>query len=557
MSEDTDPGTGTGTGARAGAPPVLITGAGPTGLAAACTLLRHGVPVRVVERRSGPSTTPKALILWSGALEVLDRLGIAAALAERALPLAGASYWSGGRRVAEVGFGSLTGTRFPGPLCVPQPITEELLYERLIQLGGTVEWDTEVKAATSTPDGATAVLRTAHGAGGEETATARWLIAADGTHSTVRTGLGVPFEGSTYGREFLLGDAVLHASGAVPPPEREAQYHLTPRGVLVVVALPKGGHRVFFDQAPGGATEPPDRAELQTLLDARGPGGWRIGDLWWSSRFQVHTKVAAAFRRDAVFLAGDAAHCHSPAGGQGLNTGVQDGYDIGWKLAAVCRGADPALLDSYEAERRPTAVTAVRNADRQTKLWLLRSRPARAVRDTAMRVLSRRGLLERRFVPELAQVDLDLTGSPAVSAADGTDGALRPGRRVPDLPLTLRHTRAGSPGAGAATLHQYLAAGRHTVVVLADTTDSGPDAARRCGTAEVLLIGGTRPGAPAPPTDTPYDRAEAAHGYAAQAVYVRPDGVVGGRAVLGGPGSPAALDALLARLPDRNGDPWP
>ncbi|TDC23175.1 oxygenase [Streptomyces sp. 8K308] len=524
---------------------VLIAGAGPTGLTAACTLLRQGVDVTVVDRRSGPATAPKAIVTWSGALEVLDRVGVAERVAERALPLSGASYWSRGRKVAAVTFGGLPNTRFPGPLSVPQPVIEELLYERLTQLGGTVRWQTTVRSVTSVggdgQEGAEVTLDEHEG--GETTVRARWLIAADGMHSTVRGELGVPFEGDTYPRDFLLGDVVLDAAGGAPLPEAEAQYHLTPDGVLVVVALPKGGHRVFFDQPAGTRTDRPTTEELQRLLDERGPGRWKIGESWWTSRFQVHARVAGAFRHGAVFLAGDAAHVHSPAGGQGLNTGVQDGYDIGWKLAAVCRGADESLLDSFEAERRPTAVRAVRNADRQTRLWMVRNPVVRALRDTLLRRLSRSGALERRLIPEIAQIDLDLKESPAVARDPAGDG-ITPGRRIPDTVLTPVH------GARAATLHGYLANGRHAVVVFDDGTAGGraAEAAEQARTrfdreaVDVLLVtSGGVPGAAG------YDVATASERRTAQAVYVRPDGYVGARLPLDGARS---LGELLVRVPE-------
>ncbi|WP_052848879.1 FAD-dependent monooxygenase [Streptomyces avicenniae] len=537
---------------------VLIVGAGPTGLTAACTLLRSGVPVHVVDRRRGPATAPKALVLWSGALEVLDRLDVAAPLAERALPLAGASYWSRGRKVAKVRFGGLGNTRFPGPLCVPQPVTEELLYARLTQLGGTVAWNTEVSSVTQEADGVTALLRDVDGQ--ESATTASWLIAADGMHSTVRGTLGVPFEGATYPRDFLLGDVVLDPAGGIELPDHEAQYHLTPEGVLVVVSLPEGGHRVFFDQPAGTREDRPEKPELQQLLDARGPGKWRISEVWWSSRFQVHTKVAASFRSGRVFLAGDAAHVHSPAGGQGLNTGVQDGFDIGWKLAAAVRSGDTGLLDSYQHERRPAAVGAVRNADRQTKLWLVRNPLVRRLRDVLLGRLSSSGALERRIIPELAQIDLDHTGSPVVQQSSAPADGVRPGRRVPDLPLTPVH------GTKATTLHAYLAAGRHTVVVLDDgraATEAARAAEEARGRAhpelsDVLLV---RTG----PTETPkaggapaYDLATTPAGSTArtaQAVYVRPDGTVGARVPLDGPGRVAELLAHLPVLaPAQSGD---
>ncbi|WP_060889198.1 FAD-dependent monooxygenase, partial [Streptomyces scabiei] len=417
---------------------VLVVGAGPTGLSAACALWDLGVPCRVVDRRPGPGIAPKGLVLWSGALECLERLGVAEKLTGTALPLAGASYWSNGRRIAGARFGNLTGTAFPGPLCVPQPVTERALLERLTELGGTVEWDTEVTEVTVNRGGpGESVTVALSAAGGEESVTVPWLVAADGARSLVRDSVGIPFEGHTFDRTFLIGDGRLEGASA----EAEVQHHITPDGVLVIVPQPEG-HRVFFDTEPDERTEPPTEEQLQRLLDERGPGGLRLHGTWWTSRFRVHARVAPRFREGPVLLAGDAVHAHTTAGGQGLNTGVQDGYDVGWKLASVVRGADPALLDSYEAERRPASVRAVANGEKQTRMWLLRRPAARLLRDTVMRVLSAGGLLERKAIPLLAQLDLDHSGSPAVTASGGDAGVprvLRPGRRAPDVALTPVH----------------------------------------------------------------------------------------------------------------------
>ncbi|MFI0367830.1 FAD-dependent monooxygenase [Actinomadura sp. 1N219] len=527
------------------APSVLIVGAGPTGLVAACTLLRHGVDCRVVDVRGGPAREPKALILWAGALEALRRTGVSDEIEEAALPLERASYWSRGRRLGMVRFAGLAGTAFPQPLCAPQPVTEHALYRRLLDLGGTVEWGVEATSCVATSEHATVVLE--HGTtrngerGRREEVTVPWLIAADGARSAVRGVLGIPFEGGAYDRDFLLGDVTLDG----PAPVGEAQYHFTPQGVLVVVPLPGGGHRIFFDEEPGAGTGVPDRDLLQRLLDERGPGRLTIGTIAWQSRFHVQTRMAGRFRHGRAFLAGDAAHCHSPAGGQGLNTGVQDGFDLGWKLAAVLRGADDALLDGYEAERRPASATAVRNAERQTRLWLVRSSILRAGRDVLLRGLSRSGALERKLVPQLAQLHLDLSASPAIASAGvpaGVPGTVRPGRRMPDAALSPVR------GTAAATLHDYLAQGRHTLVIAGDRGDGDAERlAAECreailtagadDLADVLLI--LRSAGTAPPPDVPYEPPGVPYDVvrdvggaltsaaAPWAAYVRPDGVVG------------------------------
>ncbi|ANW21329.1 FAD-dependent monooxygenase [Streptomyces clavuligerus] len=540
-------------------PPVLIVGAGPTGLTAACALRGLGVPCRIVDRRRGPGVAPKGLVLWSGALECLHRLGVARTLAAEALPLAGASYWSRGRRIGGVRFGGLRGTAFPGPLCVPQPVTEQALHTRLEELGGTVEWETEATDLTvhGAGDGA-AVSVVLRSSGGTEEVTVPWLIGADGARSTVRESVGIPFDGHTFDRTFLIGDGVL--SGA--PDEAEVQHHIAPDGVLVIVPQP-GGHRVFFDLESDGRSDPPSSALLQRLLDQRGPGGLRFHDAWWTSRFQVHAKVAPRFRAGPVLLAGDAVHAHTTAGGQGLNTGVQDGYDIGWKLAAVVRGQDPALLDSFEAERRPASVRAVRNGDQQIRLWLLRRPLARAARDTALRALSGAGLLESRVIPLLAQLDLDHSGSPAVADLAGAADApraVRTGRRAPDAALVPVH------GPAALTLHAHLAEGRHTLLAYGGQA-AGERAAHAAGVLHrrgaddaVTVLWIQPPGTAADPGRAIAAGARVARepghgalrgGCAGWLALVRPDGVLAARAGLTG------LDALLDRLPRERALPAP
>ncbi|WP_159943813.1 MULTISPECIES: FAD-dependent monooxygenase [unclassified Nocardiopsis] len=526
-------------------PPVLVVGAGPTGLTAACTLLQNGVSCRVVERRAGVAEEPKALILWSGALEVLRRLGVHEAVVRQSLPLESASYFSQGRKIGGVRFGGLPDTAFPGPVCLPQPGTEQALYDRLLALGGSVEWSTRVHSAAPAGAGVRVVLGPAGAPDTREEVAVPWVVAADGSRSAVRESLGVAFEGDTYDRTFLLSDGVV--SG--PVPRREAQYHLTPDGVLVIVPLPGGGHRVFFDTEPDGSAEPPDDALLARLLAERGPAGLRIEEVWWRSRFRVHARVAREFRRGRVLLAGDAAHLHSPAGGQGLNTGIQDGFDLGWKLAAVLRGAPEGLLESYPLERRPTARAVVRSADQQTRMWMVRAPLARRVRDTLMRLLSASGLLERRLVPQLAQISPDLRDSPAVTPppsgwrARDAVGAALPGRRIGDAALVPL------AGTGAGSLHDYLASGRHVLLVGGDSPAAAEAAARLrdgvAGDVDVLRLCSRAPeNADGPAAARPESAVRGEW-----VVHVRPDGVVSAVADLSDPAWSARDFAAAAPLP--------
>lgn len=394
--------------------PVVVVGAGPTGLTAACTLRLLGVPVVVLDQRPGPSAAPKALVVWSGAAEVLSRMGLGEQLRSSGRPLRRARYFSGDRELIDLALDQVPDTTFPAPLSVAQACVEELLRRRLIELGGQLRWGAAVDSVAQQPDG------TARLGGPAGTVIAQWVIAADGVRSTLRTALGVEMAGRAVERDFLLADGTVDG----PAPDDTASYHLSPDGVVVVVPLAAGGHRVFLDTAPeptirDAAHDP--AAVISAALAAR-EHPCSLRDTAWSSRFRVQTRVASTFRRGNVFLAGDAAHAHSPAGGQGLNTGVQDGFDLGWRLAATLHGAAPRLLEGYEAERRPVAVAAVRQAAAQTALWTTTGRTRQAARNAALRAVGRSPRIHRRVVSGLAQLDLSLAPSPGLLGRDRAVG---------------------------------------------------------------------------------------------------------------------------------------
>ncbi|MCA1731123.1 MAG: FAD-dependent monooxygenase [Actinobacteria bacterium] len=226
---------------------------------------------------------------------------------------------------------------------------------------------------------------------GEERLRARYVVGSDGAHSSVRESVGIPFEGATYPESFVLADVRMEWG----LPDDEVQLFFSPEGLVVVAPLPgERRHRIVatVDEAPAE----PSLEDIQTLLDARGPRTPRprVEEVVWSSRFRVSHKLAARFREGAVFLAGDAAHVHSPAGGQGMNTGIQDAANLAWKLALVLGGQAPdSLLDSYERERRPVAREVVSTADRLTRLATMRAPLARRLRNALIPVVGRIGRL--------------------------------------------------------------------------------------------------------------------------------------------------------------------
>lgn len=398
---------------------VVVVGAGPTGLAAACTLAERGVGVRVLDAREGPDEKTRAIVAWSGALEVLDGLGVGDALAAHGLRLSRARYFSAGAQLftTELRVGESTWT---APLSIPQPRIEEALRRRLGEHGVEVEWGCRVVDVATHDD--RVELKYEH-RDGTRPATASWVIAADGARSAVRSAVGIRMEGTSFPRDFLLVDGSLRDGvgtelSSSEPAIDEPHYHLTESGVVVVVPLAGGGHRVFLD-LPSDPDAPRDEASVVQVVREELASRFAHPPTFeaprWASRFTVHALVADEFRSGRVLLAGDAAHVHSPAGGQGMNTGIQDGFDVGWRIAALEQGASPALLDGYAPERREAAVRAVRQAELQTKMWLMRGSLRRRVRDLVLRrvIGSRRG--SAMAVERLAQVRLPLGGPATLS----------------------------------------------------------------------------------------------------------------------------------------------
>ncbi|MFJ9059961.1 FAD-dependent monooxygenase [Streptomyces sp. NPDC102409] len=375
---------------------VLVVGAGPSGMVAACELLRRGVRVRIVDRAAGPSPFPKALLVWPRSIDLFEDLGVLGELREAGIQINAFSYFSERRRLADFDF-----PQHLSPVCLPQNETERILRERLASLGGKVERGVRLLTLEGVDfsgriDGAapvTAVLE--HSDGRIERASAPFVIGTDGAGSAVRSQLGGAFTGSTYESAFALVDT--RVKGFLPPDQ--ALYYQSAAGALVIVALPDGVFR-FFSSLPAGEKVSVER--MQEIVDERGPSGVQLTDPVWVSDFRIHARHASEFQLGRVFIAGDAAHVHSPAGGQGLNTGIQDAHNLAWKIAAVLHGEAPfELLRTYGPERAAVARRVVRDTDIQTRGWMVQKPAAVTARDIAFRMAERSGLF-RLYAPVMA-----------------------------------------------------------------------------------------------------------------------------------------------------------
>ena len=355
---------------------VLIVGAGPTGLTLAAALAVHGVRAIVIDRLSEGENTSRAAVVHSHTLEALEPIGVSQALVERGLQAQRFTIRDRDRVLVPIHFDKLP-TRYPYTLMVSQAATESVLLARFVALGGRVLRPRTLVGLAQDDATATATLDDG------SRLRARYVIGADGMHSRVREQTGVGFSGGSYGDAFVLADVRL--TGGVP--RDEVTLYFSPAGMVVVAPLPGGIHRVVatVDEAP----EQPSAEYVQALLDARGPQRERalVRDVLWGSRFRVHHRVADVYRAGRVLLAGDAAHVHSPAGGQGMNVGIVDAVTLAGALIKALAG-ETAALDAYSAERRPVAQKVVAFADFLTRLATVR--PAlRALRNLLLSTLAR------------------------------------------------------------------------------------------------------------------------------------------------------------------------
>jgi len=364
---------------------VAIVGAGPTGLALAVTLASAGIEFVIVDQLAEGANTSRAAVVHARTLEVLNELGAADALIARGDQVTRFAVRDGSRRLLTLPFDGLP-TPYPYTLMVPQCDTEAVLLTRLRALGRDVHRPYQVSSVVQDEDGVTLTMSTG------QTLRAGHAVGADGMHSAVREAAGIGFTGSAYGESFVLADVTMDWT----PGRDEVTLTFGSAGLTVVAPLPGGHYRIVatVDDAP--AT--PDLAFVQRLLDERTPGLADVTALAWASRFRVHHRVADHYQAGRLFLAGDAAHVHSPAGGQGMNTGIQDGYALGRAFATN-------HLDDYESRRRLVAQRVVTFADRMTRIATTRNRAIRRARNVALPLLGRLPTLRTRLATELAELN--------------------------------------------------------------------------------------------------------------------------------------------------------
>ncbi len=408
---------------------VLIVGAGPVGLFLANECARHGLRCRIVEARASQSEHSKALAIFPRTLEIFDMAGVVAPFLEVANRVTSVAVIAHRRKLAHMPFAP-SNTPYPFIAMVPQDVTERLLTEHFTRKGGAVEYLTTFVSANQHDDHVRVTLARD---GCREESTAAFVVGCDGAHSTVRNLLDLSFDGAEYRDQFMLAD--IETNKTLPADQLQLCPHQ--HGPLAIFPMSATRRRIVaMIDSPEGDT--PSLELVQELLAERAPEDIQAHALHWSSFFHIHHRHVSQLREGRIFVAGDAAHIHSPFGGQGMNTGLHDAWNLAWKLGLVLRGhGNERLLDSYSSERLPVIKSVIETTDLLTRAMGTPSRVAQALRDFVIPIASHVAPFQHAFVEKLSELGIAYRGSPII------DG---PGKRYMD----------DSIRGGEGILHRFL-----------------------------------------------------------------------------------------------------
>lgn len=438
--------------------PVLIVGAGPSGLMMACELKRHGIPFRIIDKKTEPATGSNATWIQTRTLEIFDAIGIVDRFIRKGHRCDTINFYLKGKSVATLPLKHIDST-YPYILMLPQHETEQLLTQILEESHIKVERSLELINLTQDDDGVTATIRLANG--DLETITTDWLIGCDGANSTVRTKCQMQFPGQDIKEQFMVADAEMRS------PLSANQIHVffdkgtifKEKGTLFT-AFPWGSkhYRLTANLYQSAPRQNFHEHEVKQVVADRTYGNYVVESVSWISPFWIHSKIVDRMRHQSVFLVGDAAHIHSPAGGQGMNSGIQDAYNLAWKLALVIhKKSQSTLLESYHLERHPVMKHIVEKTDSLTNMVLFeKSFSTKLLKFSKMLTSVKKA---KKIGMELTQLDTTYLNSPIIDYDHLQKRKVpSPGERALNIVLS-----------DAKDLNHYLDSTNHTMLVFTGT----------------------------------------------------------------------------------------
>ena len=438
--------------------PVLIVGAGPSGLTMAATLHHHGIQCRLIEKRAKQTQTSNAAAIHSLTMEMLDDLGVIRPFLKRGERVEFLSLNRGAKNIAKILTAQIE-SHYNYMLSIPQNISEEILNHHLEKMNKPVERNLTLSAIQQTQQGIIADVIDENQK--TQQIHCQYLIASDGAHSTVRDLLAMTFSGIDIKQQFVLADANIPSDY----PDNGFSIYFHKDGPLAVFPFKKGKARIVATIINPGRDpkQPVSLLEIQIIAEKRSEDQLKVVGANWLSSFWIHSKMLNRFRKGNVFFIGDAAHIHSPAGGQGMNTGMQDAYNLAWKLALSIQGhTKPNLLDSYEEERLPNARALLTNTERMTSLILMRNPFLQWLRQKVLKFSMKEKHLQHAIIMEMSMLNLHYAKSPIINYEFHVcSKSPLPGQRAPDAYYLDRN--------GTKRMDDLLRSTKHTLLLFTGT----------------------------------------------------------------------------------------
>lgn len=429
---------------------VLIIGAGPTGLFMGYELARQGISFRIIDQKPEHTQHSNAMGIQTRTLEIFKQIGIVDDFFAKGQKIRSANFYDNGKQFACINLKTSIDSVFPYILTLPQNLTEEILIDHLNKTCHQVERSRELIDLTQSESGVTAIIR--HADGVEETVYADWLIGCDGAHSTVREESDFSFPGDDIDSQFVVADAVM--TKHLAPNE----IHLFIHAGELLATFPFGDERfrIAANLKESVGKHTPSEDFIKELIDKRTKGLFCANEVSWISPFWIHSKQANHMRDGRIFIAGDASHVHSPAGGQGMNTGLQDVANLSWKLALVIKGrAKETVLNTYETERFPIIKDVVDTTERLTKMQLSKSPVMEFLRKNFFRLVSKIPAVRKKLVNRMAQLTIHYQNSDIINYQDPFSKHYpKTGMRAPDVKINANDD-----------LYQYFANPQHQLLV--------------------------------------------------------------------------------------------